>query len=650
MSKPALNLSAVIQHLTTSWGDGVTHQRVWYPQIAGIPPTVTFSIGFGATSSAGGENSGLVAMTATERSSAAYAFSLWQDLIPVDLVQIASSSADITLNLSASANDGSSPLGKSSYTHPDLRTLSGQPDQIFGEQIWIGAQFGEIFDPKTNKLVTPTDDAYYFLGSYSILNMVHEIGHALGLSHPDTYDVSNGQKLGYNNNATYSGDFRQYSIMSYFGAYKTGVGWTTADDFNGKVGTDLYPQTPMRDDILAIQSLYGENHNTRSGNTHYGFNADPALKSTVYDFSYNRTPILTIWDGGGGDTLDLSGSSARQVIDLNPGAYSSVMRLTDNVAIAYNCIIENAIAGSGSNTIIGNAFANLIVGGAGKDLLEGRGGNDIIELRAARLNASDKIAGGSGADELLLTSAGTITVGGVDGIETYVLAGGRANSLVLTDANFTSVNGRVITVDCGNAGNAVSAAAVSRTNRVVIAGGSGKDVLDGGAGNDIFRFSAAGLTAADTIKGGLGNDALVLTGAGTVGAGGVSGVETFTLATRGANSLTLGAANFAAVAGAQITVSDGNGGDNVYAARLPRADRILVHAGKGRDRLTGGAGDDTFFAGGDTKMTGKGGANKFVFAATGSNTITDFAASVANEIVFVSGAGFALPGAGKTAK
>ncbi|MGH7061266.1 MAG: M10 family metallopeptidase C-terminal domain-containing protein, partial [Stellaceae bacterium] len=234
-------------------------------------------------------------------------------------------------------------------------------------------------------------------------------------------------------------DFRQYSIMSYFGAYKTGVGWTTADDFNGKVGTDLYPQTPMRDDILAIQSLYGENHNTRSGNTHYGFNADPALKSTVYDFSYNRTPILTIWDGGGSDTLDLSGSSARQVIDLNPGAYSSVMGLTDNVAIAYNCIIENAIAGSGSNTIIGNAFANLIVGGAGKDLLEGRGGNDIIELRAARLNASDKIAGGFGADELLLTSAGTITVGGVDGIETYVLAGGRANSLVLTDANFTSV-------------------------------------------------------------------------------------------------------------------------------------------------------------------------------------------------------------------
>lgn len=90
-----------------------------------------------------------------------------------------------------------------------------------------------------------------------------------------------------------------------------------------------------------------------------------------------------------------------------------------------------------------------------------------------------------------------------------------------------------------------------------------------------------------------------------------------------------------------ITVDDGNSGNTVTAATLPAADRIIVHAGASLDTLTGGKGNDVFFAGGDTAMTGKAGTNEFVFSAPGGNTVGDFAVFATNEIVF-SDKGFSL--------
>ncbi len=132
-----------------------------------------------------------------------------------------------------------------------------------------------------------------------------------------------------------------------------------------------------------------------------------------------------------------------------------------------------------------------------------------------------------------------------------------------------------------------------------------------------------------------------MTTAGTVLAGGVSGVEIYELANGAANSLTLANANFTGVAGSAITVNGGNGGNTVSAAGVAAPDRIVVHAGTGADLLTGGPGNDVFYAGGDTTMTGGAGANEFAFSAAGANTVADFAASPTNQIAF-SNAGFAL--------
>lgn len=44
-----------------------------------------------------------------------------------------------------------------------------------------------------------------------------------------------------------------------------------------------------------------------------------------------------------------------------------------------NVTIENAVGGSGNDTIIGNAVANKLVGGAGNDTLQGGGADDTLD-------------------------------------------------------------------------------------------------------------------------------------------------------------------------------------------------------------------------------------------------------------------------------
>jgi len=161
-------------------------------------------------------------------------------------------------------------------------------------------------------------------------------------------------------------------------------------------------------------------------------------------------------------------------------------------------------------------------------------------------------------------------------------------------------------------------------------------------------FTAANLTSTDTVSGGGGTNELLMTTAGTVAAAGVVGVETYVLADGAANVLTLASANFTGVTGSTITISDGNGGNMISASGVAAPDRIIVYAGTGADVLTGGPGNDVFYAGGKTTMTGGAGTNEFAFGASGSNTIADFTASATNEIAF-SNSGFALGQSGATA-
>jgi Ca2+-binding RTX toxin-like protein len=194
--------------------------------------------------------------------------------------------------------------------------------------------------------------------SYNYESLIHETGHALGLDHP--FAGKNVLPTKYENTL--------YTVMSY----------TPMEDNYWVSGNyKVYAETPMVLDIQAIQYIYGANYSYNSGNNTYTF--DPT-----------KPFYKTLWDGGGNDTISISNFNTDCIIDLKAGSYSSlIFNYTpssradayiglNNLGIAYDCVIENVIGGSGNDAIFGNSASNILNGGAGNDTLIDIEGNDTL--------------------------------------------------------------------------------------------------------------------------------------------------------------------------------------------------------------------------------------------------------------------------------
>lgn len=219
-------------------------------------------------------------------------------------------------------------------------------------------------------------------GGYPLLTQVHEIGHLLGLGHSGPYNGDLNQSI-----QQYSQyDTRLYAAMSYISPDETnakyydsypviGTNWgtTTEGDFTYK----NVPVTPQMLDILAVQALYGvpTTGPLASGGQIFGFNSNVGSGLDLfYDFNINKNAVVTIWDGGVGNTLDLSRFDKAAIVSLVPGTFSSADGKVNNIAIAFDTVVETLRAGSGNDTIVGNAFNNVIQGNAGNDTIDGAAG------------------------------------------------------------------------------------------------------------------------------------------------------------------------------------------------------------------------------------------------------------------------------------
>jgi serralysin len=470
---------------------------------------------------------------------------------------------------------------------------------------------------------------------------MHELGHAIGLDHMGNYNGSATSPSSYQ-------DSTVFSIMSYFGpswgsGTAAGAGRVAWADWVGADGRLYAPQTPMLNDIMAIQYMYGVETTTRIEDTVYGFNSTvTGPQKVIFDFSLNRNPIITVFDAGGIDTLDLGGFHTSSIIDLAPGAFSSCNSMTSNIAIAYTSNIENAVSGGGADKISGNTLANVLSAGAGNDALYGLAGNDVLNGE----DGDDTLDGGTGADTMsgaagndvyVVDSTGDIVneseAGGYDTVRTtltsYVLAG------ILEALEFAG------TGSCKGTGNALANKLSGGTGNDFLYGLAGDDILNGNSGADTLDGGAG----SDTMSGGAGNDIYLVDDlADLVNEATSAGLDTIktTLSSYvlGDNVETLeftgtGTTSFTGTGNALAnTLHGGAGNDSLYGL----AGNDVLNGQGGDDVLDGGAGGDTMNggAGADVYLVDNTADRVNEAAGAGTDTVkTTLAAYVLTENVEV---------------
>jgi len=349
---------------------------------------VAYANPYNGTNSTPGTPSSVTSHGATNETTLAAAFDAWDAVADFEFVEVEEDAGEVG-EFRVAFTDRSSGAAAFAYA-PGNYAVNGD--------IWFES---EDIDITGNDFSTDGIGS----GGFNYFAALHEIGHAVGLSHP--FDSGDDQSNG-DNDLPLTQDSMRNTVMTYVQLDKNMVlkfdgGGTTAPSYR------IYASTPMMYDIEMMEHYYGAEDDNTGNNT--------------YSFSVSPETIQTITDGGGTDTIDASNQTRENIIDLTAGSFSSIgiysqddqksdwattlgtttaaiQSVIDtfdgyvsaansyysaysrtalytgeyNVGIAHNALIENANGGSANDTITGNSSNNVIDGGAGDDLIEGNGG------------------------------------------------------------------------------------------------------------------------------------------------------------------------------------------------------------------------------------------------------------------------------------
>lgn len=427
--------------------------------------SVQYDPAYNANSGTPGTPSGVDAAGSGNSSVLDKAFDAWDDTAAFEFSKVTESGSTVG-DLRVAFTDQSSGAAAFAYG-PGDNSVSGDI-------------FFETEDINTNgNAVDFSEDGIGTTG-FNYYAALHEIGHALGLSHPFDGGSTSGATL------DLSKDYSRNTVMSYVQTDRSKA-FSVVDNGDGTFAqstTNIYASTPGMLDMDFMDAVYGaETNSSRTGG------------DNIYQFADGVQTIQVITDSGGSDGIDGSLQTRKSIINLNPGSFSSIGLYTEaeqktywagqtglsesqiqdwfdtldsqasaansyyaahdrkaiytgehNVGIANGTLIEMAMGGGGDDEITGNYLANQFQGHGGDDTIDGGDGDDLV-IYANKMS-----------DYTISTSGGTTTVthnnNGADGSDTLTnVEYMQFAPEVMTSTAATAVSGAVTAQNLEDADN-----------------------------------------------------------------------------------------------------------------------------------------------------------------------------------------------------
>ncbi len=482
------------------------------------------------------------------------------------------------------------------------------------------------YTTEENELV---DENILSPGSYYYTTFIHELGHALGLSHPhpDEHEIEHFPGVSHDEDSGDNGlNAQPYTVMTYndvsANKYVPGEEEHFSDSLYPDGAYVGYMENLGAFDIAAIQHLYGPNVNSNDDDTIWLLDEE------------NSNGWYCIWDNGGKDTVSAENAESSVSIDLRNatlenevggGGYISQIGSDPlGFTIAYNstgdCIIENATGSDQDDNLRGNDVNNILDGGAGDDVLIGKDGDDTYYVDSKDDRVTEK--SGEGVD--LIYSLVTYTA------SSYV------EDLTLTGTS--NINGSGNDLDNTLTGNSGDNKLYGKDGDDEIYGGEGNDKIYGWKGEDIIYgedgddylkghyskdklYGGAGAdtllggTSSDELYGGEGDDKLYGESSADVLYGG-AGEDTLSGGTS-TDELYGGDGDDKLYGGSSSDLLYGEDGDD-YLKGHSSADKL--YGGTGNDHLRGGSSSDELYGGaGDDLLKGESGSDK-MYGGEGDDT------------------------------